>query len=308
MTRTVDWTPERVADLRELMSTGVSYRTATHTLSARWAVRLNVSLVRQACQRFDIPSHATVASGLAEQFAPYRSEWRLTGDWMVCADLHLPFVDVGLAGQMVQTAQRRKVRNLIVVGDIFYNQALGPFAAVVPEPDEETTCALASAVMGEWLEWFKDVRMLCGNHDLRLAKQLSGALRARDVLAALHSRLGADERVQWSILGYTTIDTPAGEWRVTHPRNYSINALFVAARLATRCRTHIITAHEHRTAIGFDPSGQSIIVNVGCMADPAKLAYVMLTDTTRPVMTQSYAAIVDGRVTLYSPHAAWGMG
>ena len=305
MPHIIDWTAERIDELRAVMADGASYREAHRTLSERWALPLTPTMVRQACQRYDITSSATLASVQARRFQQYTDCWTLAGDWLICGDLQLPFVDVGLCEELTKTARRLHVRQLLIVGDVFDFERLGPYAAVAPEPDVIAEGRLARAVMDEWLRWFQDVRVLTGNHDIRLAKALEGAVETEDICGMLASRLGDSDRVHWSVYGYALIDSPSGTWRATHPRNYSRLPLAVAGQLATRHRTHVITFHEHQTGIAFDRSGQSIIVNCGCMADPTKLAYRMLSDSTHPEQTQSYAALVEGHVRLYSPHPGW---
>lgn len=305
MPHVIDWTTERIDQLRAVMAGGASYREAYRELAARWVLPLTATMVRQACQRYDILSRATVTSTYARQFQPYTDCWTLTGDWLICGDLQLPFVDFKFCEALTKTARKLHVRQLLIVGDVFDFERLGPYAAVVPPADVKAEGLLARAVMDEWIEWFRDVRVLTGNHDIRLAKALEGAVEPSDICGMLTARLGDSDRVHWSIYGYAVIDTPSGPWRATHQRNYSMVPLSVATRLANVKGSHIITFHEHRTAIGFDASGQRIIVNVGCMADPTKLAYRMLTDSTHPEQTQSYAALVGGRVRLYSPHPGW---
>lgn len=306
MPRGLTWSAERVDELRAVMAGGSSYREAAETLAERWQLAVDYTQVRLTCVRYHIASLATQRTWYDKTFRRYTDAWKLSGDWIICGDPHLPYVDIDWCNTMTETARRLKCRHLLIAGDIFDFETLSPFAAVTSAANPDDERRATEGVVDEWLSWFREIRCLCGNHDLRLAKRLDGAVGSDDVLSVLAGRMGNHEAVQWSIYGYALIDSPTGTWRISHPRNYSQSNLAVAQKLAARHRQHIVTFHEHRTAIGFDPSGQSVIVNCGCMADPERLAYKQLSDSTHPEFTQSFCTLTGGRVKLHSPHEAWG--
>ena len=93
--------------------------------------------------------------------------------------------------------------------------------------------------------------------------------------------------------------------RITHPQNYSRNALTVARKLAYKHRQHVACLHVHHSATGIDDSGQYVIADIGCLADPEKLAWVSMFDSaSTPVMNQGFALLRDGRIKNYSNHPA----
>ena len=283
-----------------------SWAGAAAVLSERWRVAVTWNMVRNVARRNNLlnPGSPVIAPAPPD-ISQYNTAWRLTGDWVLVGDLHCPFTDWGLAGQVGAEARKAGIRQLLICGDVFDMQALGAYAPVVPPAEALAEEKAGRYALRMWERTFETIRILTGNHDLRLFKALQGALGEAAVTAALLARLGADERTEWSVYGYAIIETETGEWRVTHPQNYSRNALNVARRLAAKHLQHIVTFHEHHNAVGFDDSGRFVIANVGCLADPNKLAYKMLADrSSTPEMCQGFALLKGGRIHCVPRHAA----
>lgn len=305
----INWElPGRRQRVAELMGTGISWRRAARILSDEWGIDINYDKLRLKARAWGIASSATMLSEEAAAVKPYTEFWRLEGDWMVCGDLELPFVSPEMVDMLLNQAKRLKIRRLLIAGDIFEFQQLGVYTAVVPPPHPKTETNIAYAMMDKWLDWFTEVRCLLGNHDCRVLKALEGTVEDEDVMAILRSKLGGGSKVHWTIYGYCLIDTPAGTWRFTHPKNYRKMPLSLSIELASKFRQHVCVFHLHRTAVGWHPDGKHIVGEIGCMCDPDKLAYRQLADSAYPQMTQSFAAVKDGRLSLFSPNSAWGCG
>ena len=113
------------------------------------------------------------------------------------------------------------------------------------------------------------------------------------------------EGVNFHIYSWCILETSTGEWRLTHQHNYSIVAQSVGVKLAHKFRQHVVTHHQHRISKGHDSSGQSVVIDNGCLADPAKLDYTNIVDNTRPVMTQGFVIIRNGAGTLFAKDPAF---
>jgi hypothetical protein len=304
----INWSkPGRLQDLQDAIGQGWSYGHVARELSKKWGMQVNRSQTKQACDRYELPSHATPMSEVAESIRPFTEEWHLEGDWVLTGDWELPYLSPAIFQQMLKQARRLKIKNLMVAGDVFEFERLGPFAAVVPVPHPMTEEKVALALMDEVLDWFEDVRCILGNHDSRCIKALEGAVQPEDIMAALCSKLGGDPHVHWSVYGHCVIESETGPWRITHPKNYSRTPMAVGRKLAAKYLQHIVGFHAHATSIGFDESGRYIVAGVGCMADVTKLPYHMLVDSTHPQMNQGFAALKHGRLSVYSDHPAWGV-
>lgn len=289
----LSWTPERLAQVRELWEAGHTYHEIREILSREWGMELTYGQIRNAMWLKGVRRCARSPQARMPRYDQY---WHLSGDWVLIGDLHCPYVDWELAERVVETARRFHIRQLLICGDIFDFQTLSSYPLAHPPPSAEQEESIAREIFEMYTSWFKMVRILTGNHDLRLFKALQGALGDEAVIAALMARLAIEKRAEWSTYGYCLIETPTGIWRVTHPKNYSRVLLATAQRLAWKHHQHVIVFHEHATAVGLDNSGQYVIASVGCMADPVKLPWVQMTDTTAPVMTQAFAVLKEGKL------------
>lgn len=221
----------------------------------------------------------------------------LEGDFLAIGDVHVPCTDYEFAQLPSLAAQKylKPPRKLIIGGDLFNMDAFSQYAAVIPAPTWKQEKESARQLIREWSEFFEEIYFFMGNHDWRLLKWSMAQLDDDDLLTYLKS-----DKVRVSHYRHCTVRTSNGVWRITHPRNYSINALTVANDLAQKHGQHILSFHEHHAGITTDRYGRHIIVNGGCLADPNKLAYVALDDGKSPVMKRGFTVVRDGYPYLFA--------
>lgn len=240
--------------------------------------------------------------------------WSLAGDWMIVGDVHVPFTDLGFAMRTIDVAKKmlKRPRRLLVAGDFFNMDYFSSYAQIVQLPSWHEERKAARALLIAWLKCFDEVRFLMGNHDRRMQKFLAGAFDETDLVALLTGNT-ADEaqidasKISWSNWGWCTIESPTGPWRVTHPRNYSINQLTVADQLALKYQSHIISHHEHHVGMGWDRFKRFVIINNGMLADQEKMAYVVLDDSKSAGMAKSFVVLKNGHAQLFAeePFTDW---
>ncbi|RMD64499.1 hypothetical protein D6833_04345, partial [Candidatus Parcubacteria bacterium] len=175
----------------------------------------------------------------------------LSGDWLIVGDVHVPATDYDFAGLVTLVAlheMEEGQRNLLVAGDMLNADSFSRYEQFVTPPTFSQELKAARALISEWLEVFDRVVFLIGNHERRFIKKLEGALETTD----FYAMLTGNPKATFSAFGWCVIDTPTGRWRVTHPRNYSVNQLRVASDLAIKFQQHIIAHHEHHFGIGWD--------------------------------------------------------
>ena len=234
-----------------------------------------------------------------------RKPWHLEGDWLIVGDLHVPFTDWRWAHRVTAVGRTmRRPRKLLIAGDLLDMSSFSAFLHIVDPPSWYQEKTAAKALLTEWLSIFAEIKILSGNHERRLVKFTAAAFDETDWLGLITE----SEKVQSSARGWCTIDTPSGTWRVTHPKNYSINQLVVADQMALKYRSHIISAHEHHLGIGLDRYNHHVIVNAGCLTDPAKLAYVSMDDSKSGGMVNGFVTLIGGVPRLYGnwPITDWG--
>lgn len=229
----------------------------------------------------------------------------LDGDWMLTGDVHTPTMDYDMVGLVGAVAEKHGVKNLLVAGDLLNNDVF----SVHPKIDEgipwEREKVAARELLREWAGQFDRIVWSSGNHERRLSRKTWGALRMvdlRDIVAAPFI-----DRIEFTERGYVIIDTPNGEWRITHPRNYSQIPLRTANRLAMKWGQHVVTFHEHHLGMGWCDNGRNIIANAGGLHDKEQLSYVRMDDTTMPEMNAGFGMLKDGYLSLYgeSPFTNW---
>jgi hypothetical protein len=221
---------------------------------------------------------SAIVARLFPEVLTFDQEPHLTGDWMLTADWHIPFVHTENFEYMLKFADHFKIRKLLVIGDFLDQQAFSKFfdMAKVPWQVEKET---ARDVLNYLIQWFDEIVMLMGNHELRYLKALSKA-----------SIPGGDWRDVWDMIlhGVNTNKikitfypkaTINDSWLVCHPSTYRKLAESLPRELATIEHKNVITTHAHLSSQGFDPSGKLRTVSLGMMGDPKKIGYKNLRVT-----------------------------
>lgn len=225
--------------------------------------------------------------------------WELTGDWMIIGDVHVPTTDYDFSVLPAAIAKKhlKGKRRLLIAGDLFNMDEFSKYDKLertVPWHQERDA---ARQLFHEWMEVFDEIYFLMGNHDRRLQKWTNGALDASDLISLVISN---PDRVKWNNFGWCTINTPHNyPWRVTHPKNYSINQLTVADTLAQKFQCNIISHHEHHLSIGLDRYKRYTIVNNGGLFKVENMSYVQYDDTKGAGMAQGFTLLKDGYAHIF---------
>lgn len=233
----------------------------------------------------------------------YGKPLQLKGDAVVVGDVHVPFTDYDFCQNVNAIGKRFGVRRLIIAGDLFNMDAFSRYDTVVKLPtwaEERDACRV---LFREWFEYFTEIVFIMGNHDRRLQKWTMGAFDERDLIGMVmfdDDLVQHGDKITASNFGWCTLDTPNGMWRITHPRNYSINQLTVADVLAQKYQMHICSHHEHHAAIGMDRYKRYITVNNGGLFDDRKMAYVHLDDSKSAGMAKAFTVIKGGFPYMFS--------
>lgn len=228
---------------------------------------------------------------------------QLTGDWMVVGDVHVPCTDYDFAALMPLVAKKHRVKNLLVVGDLYSMDAFSSYPKRIDHATWHQEKQAAIQLMKEWTRVFDRVVLLMGNHERRLEKLAEGAFDDSDIFSDL---LGSG-KVETSDFGWCTIETRSGTWRATHQRNYSKLQLRVASEMAWKYHMHIIAHHEHHFAMGWDRFKNYVVVNNGGLFDVSKFAYVNMDDSTSAGMAKGFTMLKDGCPHLFGeePFTDW---
>lgn len=229
----------------------------------------------------------------------FDGEPHLTGDWVVCGDLHLPTTDFALAERMLETARELDMRRLLIVGDLCNFEAFSKFEHLVPPPDFETEVRVAVRLITRFAEHFEEMVLVLGNHEHRLLRRSNGNLTAT-MLGHILSAAGGKLRV--SPYSHAIIESGGQVWRATHQRNYSRIKGRLADQLAQKYQSNVLSFHQHHVAVQRDSWNRYTIIDAGGLHDDSKMAYVKLTDSNMPVMARGFVLLVSGVGHLFTPY------
>lgn len=245
------------------------------------------------------PTIAAQSTRLGEPLHIVADNVMVTGDWQI------PTTDCDMVALMLAVAKRhmKRPRTLIIAGDFINADAFTGYDPIYDEVGFSDEIDAARALMHTLLGVFETVYWTWGNHEQRVTKRTHGALTAKHVASIVtHS-----PRVITSHWSHMTVSSGGQLWRITHPRNYSVNRLTTAGELALKHQCNIISHHEHHLAKGYDRYGRYVIVNNGGFFDQRTMGYVMLTDSKSPNMTSGFTLLRNGIPHLFGayPFTDW---
>lgn len=227
----------------------------------------------------------------------------LAGDFVIVGDLHLPTIDhefASLPGMVAKKHLPKGSRRLIIGGDVFNMDAFSAYPRVSRLSSWHEERDAARLLFSRWLEDFDELYVIMGNHDRRMQKWSAGELDETDIFGMIIQ----NPRITVSNFGWLVVNTDSGPWRVTHSRNYSVNAGTVGGELANKFQMHIISHHQHHANKGMDKYKRYCTIDNGCMADYSQFAYVNLDDSKMPNMMNAFTLLKHGAGNLLWKHKA----
>ena len=128
-------------------------------------------------------TEAAVPCGLSKQ-PKYR------GEWIVCADLHIPLHDPHALAFMCAVAQKYGIRQLGIAGDLTHYDTLGRFAKMRKPTSVSEDVTRTVQVLGALERVFDTIVVAPGNHDHRVEKSLAAwrQVRATQALASIQQK------------------------------------------------------------------------------------------------------------------------
>jgi len=257
---------------------------------------------QQVAQTYGIKTTTFAAqTGEIYMLPVFDGEPRLSGNWIVCGDVHLPTTDFDLAERMLEAAKCLNIRNLLIVGDLVNMEAFSQFEHIVPPPPFEVECKVAARFVSRLSEHFETMMLVLGNHEHRLLKRNNGNINATMLGHILSAASG---KLQVSAYAYAIIDSYGTIWRATHQRNYSRITGRLGDQLAQKFQCNIITFHQHHVAQLMDTWGRYVVIDGGGLFDDSKMAYVKLIDSNMPAMARGFVILAYGTAYLMTPYPA----
>ncbi len=251
----------------------------------------------------------------------------LTGDWVVCSDVHVPRHSPRACQAVLRVGRRLGVKQLLVAGDIADHEGISRHRKRRNADGVRDTYSAVFQVLAEWSKGFDRIHILKGNHDDRLQRLIEAATEGRGPLQQLVASLAGDvgleyreqfrqfllglmlkaapglaKKVVWDVQPQVLIAGPPGlaPYRIVHPAIYSRHAPQAEKRLSIKYTQPVLGTHGHLLGLGFSPSGLHPVAQIGHMTDPAKHLYLAEQLTDHPEWNPGFASIVGGRLKLWS--------
>ena len=259
--------------------------------------------------RFRVASYVYQGERPTESVPQFTGAWRLSGDFLVLNDVHVPSTNWAFADRALEVAEAHlpRPRKLIIAGDLINGDALSRWDDLV----RGTPLADELDYARQWLNYvsatFDEIYVTRGNHENRLLLSMKGQLHAPQ----FWSLFSDNRRAHFSMYAYLDVISGGRRWHITHQRGYSQLPLSVARRLANKHGCSVISAHQHHSATGRDVSNRHTLIDSGGLHDSTKMAYVSLDDSTAPVMANGFVLLKNGVGTLFTPEdygmTDWGV-
>lgn len=241
------------------------------------------------------PNHMPLE--LLEDFAatldrPLEHDTAKHGGIVVTADWHIPLTDYALVNQLFDHAESIGAKNLLVAGDWWNMDALSVYDNKHDAAGFPIELRYGTAAMEKAAGLFERVYFTWGNHDNRFSKLLQYELDFKQSMELLFGSVAPAlmSKIVFSNLDYMVIHTPAGDYRVSHPKSYSSIPLANPRRQASKYLMHALSGHTHHFAFGYDVSGHYIAAELGGLHRKDATKYLQRT-TNYPVWNQGYALI-----------------
>lgn len=222
---------------------------------------------------------------------------RVEGNGLCLGDIHLPITRFDIVADAVRSAQEHGCTDwCIIAGDLFNFDALSDYFPKQADHSLDKEIKAGAKLLEILLDVFTRVVVTKGNHDVRVQKAMGYRLRFEHTLRMFLPSLPAeaDERLQITGRDYAIVDTPMGEWRVCHTRQYSESPLSVPIKIADVHQQHVIGYHRHHYAVGFSRSGK-LVVEGGGAFDTDRTEYLEQWSTTHPRWQPGWVLLHGGR-------------
>ncbi len=234
-------------------------------------------------------------------FEPKDNPWKLSGDYVICGDIHIDTVSWDMVIQMVKWAQKFEVTKLIIAGDLFSFSGLqSKYPKVYTTASVPDEIEMARKVMSFLFNYFTDIYWFIGNHDERFMAWFGAGINMEN-LASMFCPDGMRAHLHTNDCNFAWVynGPKRKKWLVMHAYEYG-KPLTVANRFATRFDCSVIQHHQHLSAEGISESGKHTVIDNGCMCEQRLTKYATKRISSLPSFQKGFVVLVGGQHVRYS--------
>jgi len=218
---------------------------------------------------------------------------------LILGDAEIPNHDPAIFDTACSIAKQFNIETLILNGDFVALDCFSTWArTAVYKLAFEEELDVAEEALKVFLQQFKQIVWVTGNHERRLAYRVDGHITIGKFLEKFSKGLTISE------YAYCLLNSGGNTIMVVHPKNYSRIPLSTARELAAVKLTCIVAGHNHHQSFGYDRSGQHWIVDGGCCRDSSKTRYKSVECSTHPAWNEGFTMIIDGEPYLINKRNA----
>lgn len=265
--------------------------------------------IKKYCRQFGIPFDSNPGRRSLDLLREdsrdtkdYTDFFRLRGDTLVASDFHIPFFSLDWVEKAIAVSESHRIRQICVAGDFFDGKTVSKYRDGARQHTLQYEMRVARDMFYDFLDRFKDIYFITGNHDARLPKYMDFEFS----LDFFFDIVAPDEKIHVSDYAYCIHEGTEGiDTRITHPLNFSKVKGTVASELADIKMQHILMGHTHHICDTFSKSGQFRACEIGGLFDKEKTEYYMKLDRRNPEWDNGFAMIRDSKITLFHKGTDW---
>ena len=264
------WTPEEEKRLIDLRRDGYTNRHIAKELKRSYNCIEKKSII--LIKKNELVNRRTEEPFLIPKEPPdYTDFFKIQSkDFMVIADVHLPYIHKETVSKCLAIGKKFKIPTLIIAGDLFDLRSFSRFViSQDPFDDLDLTVKIASDFLKDCLSVFKEIYIICGNHDARIFKSTNGKIRYSQFFKMVE---GNKQRIFVSDYSYCFAN---GNWMICHPENFSGRGGQTPSDLSEIYHRNVIASHNHVCGIQTSLSGDYLGIDCGMACSLEKTEYAM---------------------------------
>lgn len=216
---------------------------------------------------------------------------RITTDDMVfISDIEIPDQHEKLMEYAKEVGKIYEIPNCMWAGDVNASDQFSNFPVTwqVKQEAYEANIATTRRYFLSYAEVYNQF-YIEGNHDNKLNRETDGQVHLGMFFQDMPN-------FTFSRYPFAFINTSRGLVRVTHPKQFSENAIDLGRKLISKMPipSHLIMAHTHQGQRGWSKNGVHEIIALGCMRDPLKTQYKNIVDNTYGEWQPGFAMMKNG--------------
>lgn len=215
-------------------------------------------------------------------------------DFLVCSDIHVPGESVEWINKLLLYRQKEGIQSIVVAGDFWNFDAVSRWECKDKNLGMQAELQKGIALLQRLTKHAK-VYLICGNHDIRLPKQLDFTLSFKEWIDTLFIKncIATDFDHLYVISG-------PRKFRICHPDLYSTIKGRQASFLSQDLHEDIIMGHQHYLSLSTNKTGKYLSLDSGCLCDPEKFRYKKAATSRCPSWENGFFHIKEGKVRLIS--------